>query len=83
MQTKRRTAAEIIAFHLGWDMAEVSDCRYQSTVYTAPAIYTLDNDYYAAPSDNRPPKKMEGKWQEIGEHYGRKVFFLPMNSRTK
>lgn len=73
--TKRRTAAEIIGFHFGWDIREVSDTRYQSTRYTSPAIYVISDDYYAAPSDNRTPKYVVGKpWVEIAEHYGRKIF---------
>lgn len=80
---KRRTAAEIIAFHFGADLAEMPDCRYQSTRYTSPAIYTFGTHYYAAPSDNRVPRNMPGDWQEIGEHYGRKVFCLNMEGVTK
>jgi len=72
--TKRRTAAEIIGFHFGWDIADVSECRYQSTRYFSPSIYTLGENYYAAPSNNQPPKSMKGLWKEVGEHYGRKVF---------
>ena len=51
--TKRRTAAEIIGFHFGWDIRDVSETRYQSTRYTAPAVYVIGDDYYAAPADNR------------------------------
>lgn len=73
--TKRRTAAEIIAFHFCSDIREISDCRYQSTRYPSPAIYAVGNDYYAAPADNRAPKADVGQaWQVIGEHYGRKIF---------
>lgn len=72
----RRTAANIIAFHLGWDITEVSANRYQSTVYRSPALYTVGDDYYAAPSNNKPPayKDYEGRWEEVGEYYGRKVY---------
>lgn len=80
--TKRRTAPEIIATHLCWDMSEVSGGRYQSTRYISPSIYVCGDDYYAAPSNNRPPRKPEGNWKEIGEHYGRKVFCMEMNERT-
>lgn len=75
MTTKRRTAAEIIAFHLGWDIADVRGDRYQSTRYANPAIYNMGQHYWAAPSDNRAPKAEVGQpWEEVGEHYGRKVF---------
>lgn len=33
----RRTAPEIIGFHFGWDMRDVSETRYQPTRYTNPA----------------------------------------------
>lgn len=70
---KRRTAPEIIGFHLGWDMREVSEGRYQR--YANPAVYVVGDDYYAAPADNRPPRHEVGKpWQEIAEYYGRKIF---------
>lgn len=81
MAVKRRTAPEIIGFHFGWDMRDVSEGRYQPTRYSNPAIYTFGTDYYAAPSNNLPPKNMPGAWKEIGEHYGRKVFALNMNER--
>lgn len=72
---KRRTAAEIIGFHFGWDMRDVSDTRYQSTRYVSPAVYVIGQDYYAAPSNNQPPKYEVGKpWVFVAEHYGRKIF---------
>ena len=73
---KRRTAPEIIAVHFSCDMGDVTDGRYQPTRYSSPSIYTFGTDYYAAPSNNLPPKNMPGAWKEIGEHYGRKVFCL-------
>ena len=73
--TTRRTAAEIIAFHLGWDMPDVSETRYQPTRLANPAIYTpFSEGYIAAPSNNLPPTNLKGDWKVIGEHYGRKVF---------
>ena len=74
--TKRRTAAEIIAFHFGWDMSDVSETRYHPTRLSNPSIYAMFDGYMAAPSNNLPPKNMKGKWSEIGEHYGRKIFEL-------
>ena len=73
--TKRRTAAEIIGFHFGWDIRDVSETRYQSTRYTAPAVYVIGDDYYAAPADNRPPKYELGQaWTLFAEHYGREIY---------
>ena len=71
---KKRTAAEIIGFHLGWDMREVSDSRYQPTRYSSPSIYTAGDYYWAAPSSNAPPKNMKGQWSEVAEYYGRKIY---------
>ena len=79
----RRTAANIIAFHFGWNITDVSEGRYQSTRYASPSIYVLGDDYYAAPSNNLPPKNMKGDWKEIGEHYDRKVFELKQEGRTE
>lgn len=76
MAIRRRTAPELIGFHFGWDQREVSENRYQSTVYINPAIYTIGENYACAPANNKPPRKMEGNWQEVGEYYGRKVFLL-------
>lgn len=70
---KKKTAPEIIGFHLGWDMREVSANRYQSTRYAAPAVYVCGSDYYCAPAGTQAPPK-GFRWKEAGEHYGRKVY---------
>ena len=73
--TKRRTAAEIIAFHKGWDYAEMRDARYQSTRYANPAIYNNGGDYYAAPSNGKMPRNYADlTWNICGEEYGRTIF---------
>ena len=70
---KRRTAPELIGFHLGWDIADVSDGRYQPSRYQRPAVYVCGDDYYCAPSTGqRPPA--DWQWDEVGEYYGRKVY---------
>ena len=75
-----KTAAEIIGFHLGWDMRDVSETRYQPTRLASPSIYAISDEfYYAAPSSNTPPKNMKGDWRIIGEYYGRKVFRLAVH----
>ncbi len=74
---KRRTAAEIIGFHLCWDMRDVSETRYQR--YSNPAIYVIGDDYFAAPANNAPPKAAVGMpWVEVAEYYNRKVFVAKM-----
>lgn len=74
--TKRRTAAEIIAFHFCSDIRDVPDDRYQPTKYANPAVYSIGDAYYAAPSSNTKPKYNDigGPWEEIAEHYGRKIY---------
>lgn len=71
--TKRRTAPEIIGFHLGWDIREVSETRYQPTRYSAPALYTIGQSYYCAPSGSQTPPK-GWQWTKVATHYGRDVF---------
>lgn len=81
MKGPRRTAPEIIGFHFSAAMQDISEARYQPSVYANPAVYVLGDDYYAAPSDNRPPRHKVGQpWQEIGEHYGRKIFRSKMGA---
>jgi hypothetical protein len=79
MKIARRTAAEVIAFHIGWDFAEMSDCRYQSTRWTSPAIYTCGNAYYAAPANPGQVSKLRKGyadlvWQHVGDAYGRPIY---------
>lgn len=72
---ERRTAPEIIGFHFGWDMRDVSETRYQPTRYVNPAIYSMGDSYFAAPSNNATPKHIVGgPWECIAEYYGRKIF---------
>lgn len=69
----RRHANEIIGFHLGWDLREVSEGRYQPTRYSSPSIYVCGEDYYCAPSGSqKPPKGFE--WEKVGTYYERDVF---------
>jgi hypothetical protein len=36
---------EILAATIGWDMAEVSECKYQR--YTSPVVYAIGGRYLA------------------------------------
>lgn len=76
--TKRRTAAEIIAFHFCSDIRDVQSCRYQPTRYTAPALYTIGDHYYCSPLPTQTPPK-PWRWEKIGTHYGRDVMRAHMN----
>lgn len=51
--TKRRTAAEIIATYINYDMAEMSEYRYQPARYFSPAIYAIGETYYCAPTNGK------------------------------
>lgn len=82
MATKRRTAAEIIAFHFGSDIRDIQDARYQPSRYPV-AIYTVGDDYYCAPNANQKlPAPAEFNWQKIGEHYGRTVYRSVVNATS-
>jgi len=73
MQMAKR-ANEIIAFHLGWDIKEVSDGRYQS--YSSPGVYVCGESYFASPTTGQKlPKVTEsGEWVKVGTYYGRDVY---------
>ena len=68
---KRRTAPEIIGFHLGWDIRDVSEGRYQR--HCNPAVYVCGSRYYCGPTAaQKLPSDFE--WSQVGEWYGRKVY---------
>jgi hypothetical protein len=74
----RRTAAEIIGTYLCWDIRDVSDCRYQSTRYTAPAVYSIPLkggiEYVCCPSGSQKPPRGFPSWNPIGEIHGRTIY---------
>ncbi len=80
--TKRRTAAEIIATHLGYDLAEMSDYRYQPTSYHSPALYTIGDYYFCAPRKGQRCSKT-WNWHLVGRYYERDVFRAHMNDDLK
>lgn len=66
-------ASEIIAFHLCWNMSDVTDGRYQPTRYASPGVYVCGDDYFCCPSGSQ--KLPEGfSWEKVGEYYGRSVY---------
>jgi hypothetical protein len=79
---KRRTAAEIIAFHFCSDIADIRDARYQPSKYASQAIYVVGDDYYCAPNKGQRPKWIApGKaWREIAEYYDRKIYVSEMET---
>jgi hypothetical protein len=77
MQTKPRkyTAPYLIAFHLGCDMRDVTEGRYQR--YTAPNVYVCGSYYYACPAGSQKlPDLGSGttQWEKVGTYYERNVF---------
>lgn len=70
MATAKR-ANEIIAFHLGWDITDVTDGKYQR--YTNPSIYVCGDDYYCCPTAKQKlPKGFN--WTGAGHQYGRDIY---------
>lgn len=69
-----KRASEIIAFHLCWNISDVTEGRYQR--YTAPSVYVCANDYFCCPAGNQSPPKgvSENEWQKVGSYYGRNVW---------
>jgi hypothetical protein len=72
-----KTAPEIIALHLGWDLEEVRAQEYQSGRYSC-AVYTCNNDYYCCPPQGAKPPKVDGwKWLCVGTYHNRRVYHSP------
>jgi hypothetical protein len=67
-----KRANEIIGFHLGWDLREVSEGRYQR--YSSPNVYVCGGDYFAV-NDTAPKHDVSSNpWEKVREYYGRKVW---------
>ena len=72
-----KQSAEIIAFYLCQDLAEMREYRYQPTKWSTPAVYSFgDERYYAAPTSGKMPKGYCGlnDWQHLATEFGRKIF---------
>jgi hypothetical protein len=76
---KRRTAAEIIGFHMSSDIRDIQECRYQPTRYASPAVYTIGDFYYCCPSSPTQKMPMGGIWEFVAMYYGRSIFRIHMN----
>jgi hypothetical protein len=55
------SSSKIIASTLGFDQAEISEYRYQST-RTSQAIYAIGNFYFAC-SKRKPKDLVGGTWE--------------------
>lgn len=67
-----KTAPEIIGFHLGWDIQDVKDGRYQR--HDSPGVYVCANDYYCSPTASQKPPSGFNEWNKVGTYYGRDVY---------
>lgn len=77
--TRAKSAAEVIAFVLGWDIAEVREYRYQPTKYAKIHVYAIGDWYYCATlSGQNPPKGWEWDLVKICLNYGRSVYRAPV-----
>ena len=75
--TKRRvTDAERIAFIIGFDLAEMSEYRYQSTRYPI-AVYAIGEKYYCVPRGRKVPQ-VGGPWRLLGKSYDHDVMVCDM-----
>lgn len=84
-KTQNRSAAEIIAFHLGWDISEVRDARYQPTHYVAMAVYPIgDETWMCCPGKGKKPLYgSEWPWKPLAEYYGRTIYHCSVDEQTK
>lgn len=71
MNLPAKTAAEIIAFHLGWNWDDVREGLYQR--HRSPGVYVCSNDYYCCPTARQKlPKGFN--WIKVATEYGRDVY---------
>lgn len=74
----RRSQAEIVGFHLGWDIGDVRDMVYQPTRYSQPNIYSVGpTDYMCACKDGQRVRGAAGRdyeWTPVAAYYGWTVY---------
>lgn len=75
---KNKRAPEIIATHLGFDLAEMKDYSYQPGKYKC-ALYTVGDWYYAAPTA-KSMLPAERTWHPVAVEFGRQIYRSHMNS---
>lgn len=66
--TKRTSGAEVLAATFSMDRSEMPEYRYQPTRYTAPAVYSFGDSYYAA-YRTRPKHKVGGEWKLVADQF--------------
>lgn len=73
MPVTRKRTAEIIAFWLGMDLADMKEYRYQATRTSIP-VYAIGDKYFCCPTDRQKLPEDFGKWEPIGTAYDRTVY---------
>jgi hypothetical protein len=63
-----KRASTVIAETLGWDTREMVDCRYQR--YTAPAVYSIGERYFAAYPTKPRHSDVGTEWIEHSDQFG-------------
>jgi hypothetical protein len=67
-----KSAPEIIATHLCYDISEVTEGRYQSYL---PTVYVCGSHYFCCPPKGRKPSTDERfNWSAVWEMDGRTVY---------
>jgi hypothetical protein len=83
-KSMNRSAAEIVAFHLGWEIGEMRETRYQPTAYPGMAIYAVDDTYFCCPVVGKKPKYGDQyPWKPLADYYGRTVYGCTVDEITK
>jgi hypothetical protein len=72
----RRSAAECIAFHFGWDIEDVKEIQIRAGRTTYPVYSDGPEVYCCPPMDRKPPQDRDQpyEWHQVGEVYGRAVY---------
>jgi len=74
-----KRAPEIIATHLGFDLAEMKDYTYQPGSYQV-ALYAIGDYYYASPTKAQTGKlPKDWRWHNVGTEFGRDIYRAHMN----
>lgn len=85
MKNQKRSGAEIIAFHLGWDISEIRDNRYQPTHYVSMAVYSVGDDLWMCcpPAGQKPRYGDQWPWKPLAEYYGRTIYCCSVDEQSK
>lgn len=68
-------SATALATHLGWDVEDVKDTRYQPTRYKA-AIFVIGDEYMTVCKVGKKPVKFELEWHPVESWITEKYNYL-------